>query len=70
MGLVVWIVVSLWYIRRLKLEIKTYEGSWNKIEDLSDKNKDGDVVIHVEHVSTQELSDKDKNIYELDRDSW
>jgi hypothetical protein len=49
-ALIVWAVFSVYYIRRLKAELHTHEAGWNQIEEISDHNKDGDVVIHIQHL--------------------
>lgn len=33
--------------RKQREALHSYEENWNKIEELSDHNKDGDVIIHV-----------------------
>lgn len=33
--------------RKQRVALKAAEANWNEIEDLSDHNKNGDVVIHV-----------------------
>lgn len=35
------------YIYTLKEEIRSYRATWNNIEKISDKNQDGDVIVHV-----------------------
>lgn len=45
----IYVVVSVWYIRRLHTRIRSHEEDWNQIEKLTDHNKEGDVVIHVRH---------------------
>lgn len=49
LALAVIIVVLLWYIRRLRLEIACYQQTWVKIEEITDHNQDGDVVVHIKH---------------------
>lgn len=44
-----YVAVSLWYIRKLHVRIRSFETAWSQIENLTDHNKDGDVVIHVQH---------------------
>lgn len=46
---VAYVVVSLWYIHKLHVRIRSFETAWSQIENLTDHNKDGDVVIHVQH---------------------
>lgn len=45
----VYVIVSLWYIHKLHVRIRSFEEDWNRIEQLTDHNKDGDVVIHCKH---------------------
>jgi len=44
-----YLVVSLWYIHKLHKRIRSFEDGWATIENLTDHNKDGDVVLHVKH---------------------
>lgn len=44
------LVASLWYIRRLRNHLRTYEQEWIRIEELTDHNRDGDIVIHCKHI--------------------
>jgi hypothetical protein len=46
-ALVVVVVILLAYIRRLKQEIRCYQETWVEIEELTDHNKEGDVVVHI-----------------------
>jgi hypothetical protein len=43
-------IIFLIYIRHLRLQIKSYQVTWDKIDEFADHNKDGDVVIHIEAV--------------------
>lgn len=43
------LVASWVYIYLLKEEIRSYRATWNNIEKISDKNQDGDVIVHVKH---------------------
>jgi hypothetical protein len=45
--LIVVVMILLWYIDKQNKEIKSYQDTWIKIEEISDHNKDGDIVIHV-----------------------
>lgn len=45
-----YVLATSWYIRKLKLQLKTFETDWKVIEELTDQNKDGDVVIHCKHI--------------------
>lgn len=49
LGLIAVIIALLWYIHRLREEIRCYQHTWVKIEEISDHNQDGDVVIHIKH---------------------
>jgi hypothetical protein len=44
------VVILLFYIRRLKRELECYQQTWNKIEGMTDHNKNGDIVIHAHKV--------------------
>lgn len=44
-----YIIVSVYYIRRLLVCIHTHEQAWKQIHTMTDHNKDGDVVLHVKH---------------------
>lgn len=71
--LVAWAVFSIYYIHKLKMQIHSHEAGWNQIEEISDHNQDGDVVIHIQHVPetkttpTELVTTKPTN---QDRDSW
>lgn len=41
------VAALLWYIDKQNKEIKSYQETWIKIEEISDHNEDGDVVIHI-----------------------
>ncbi len=43
-------VAASWYIRKLHQRIRAYEQDWIRIEELTDHNKDGDIVIHAKHI--------------------
>lgn len=43
-------VVTTWYIRRLRGHLRAYEQDWIRIEEITDHNRDGDVVIHCKHI--------------------
>lgn len=43
----IYIVVSLWYINKLNARLRAYEDVWNHIENISDHNRDGEVIISV-----------------------
>lgn len=45
----VYVMLSLWYIHKLHVRLRSFETAWDQIENLTDHNKDGDVVIHVQH---------------------
>jgi hypothetical protein len=47
---IIYVVVSLWYIHSLHVRIRAHEDAWNQIEKLTDHNKDGDIVIHSRHI--------------------
>jgi len=47
-----YVIVSLWYIRRLNERIRSFEQDWSRIEELTDHNLDGDIVIHAKHLDT------------------
>lgn len=44
--LLVIIAGQLWYIRRLRNELRAHVNNWVEIEGMTDHNKSGDVVIH------------------------
>lgn len=48
-----YVIVSLWYIRKLHSRLQTHEQAWSCIEEIADHNKDGDVVVHVKHLEEQ-----------------
>lgn len=45
-----YVIASLWYIHKLYIRLRSHEQSWDCIEDISDHNEDGDVVVHVKHL--------------------
>ncbi len=45
----VYVAVSLWYIHKIHVRLRSHEEDWNRIEQITDHNEDGDVVIHVKH---------------------
>jgi len=53
-----WIVVILllviifcfWYIKKLQREIRAHENNWLKIENMTDHNQSGDIVIHTREI--------------------
>ena len=47
---VVYVIVSVLYIRGLHIRIRAHEAAWKQIETLTDQNKDGDVVVHCRHI--------------------
>ena len=50
MAFVVYVIASLWYIHKLHKRIRSYEEEWIHIEELTDHNEDGDVVLHCRHM--------------------
>jgi hypothetical protein len=48
-----YVVITVWYIHRLQQQIKSYETTWIRIEDITDHNSDGDIVIHATHVEKE-----------------
>lgn len=50
---VLYAIWSLWYIRKLKLNLKSFEEDWLQISKIADHNEDGDVIIHVKHMEIQ-----------------
>jgi hypothetical protein len=45
-----YVLVSIWYIRRLHRRIRAYEEEWICIDEIADHNRDGDVIVHVRHI--------------------
>jgi hypothetical protein len=45
-----YVVVSLWYIHKLHVRLRSFEEGWIEIEKLTDHNLDGDIVIHTKHL--------------------
>lgn len=51
-GLSIALVISLWYNHTLRQELSCYQNTWTKIEEMTDHNQDGDVVIHARKVAS------------------
>jgi len=45
-----YVISSGWYIRKLHKQLHSYEVDWDHIKNLTDHNKDGDVIIHARHL--------------------
>jgi len=45
-----YIIATVWIIRRLLSRIRIYERDWECIEKLTDANEDGDVIIHIHSI--------------------
>lgn len=41
---------SLFYINKLKHQLRAYEHVWQQIEDVADKNEDGTFNINIQHL--------------------
>jgi hypothetical protein len=72
-ALIAWAIFSLYYIRRLKIELHSHEADWKQIEEISDHNQDGDVVIQIQHVPEIKVATEEsvaaKHTHQ-DKDSW
>ncbi len=49
------LVATLWYIRRLRMQLRAYEEEWLCIEEIADHNRDGDVIVHVRHIGKDDV---------------
>lgn len=47
--LVITVVILTSYIHKLKRELRSHQETWIKIEEITDHNKDGDIIIHCRH---------------------
>lgn len=49
-ALAITVVILLFYIRQLKNELGSFQRTWTKIEEMTDHNKSGDIVIHAHKI--------------------
>lgn len=47
------IVALIIYIIRLRKEVCAHQNTWMEIEEITDHNKDGDIVIHCRHTENK-----------------
>jgi hypothetical protein len=49
-----YVLISSWYIAKLTSIIDAHENSWDEIEEITDHNENGEIVIHAHKVPDSE----------------